>query len=561
MITVASTIGDYIKAISPASYLDADLTQAERTAELTQLRDSFGPIQGFAGETIGRNLIAAMVPLDTARDLMEQYKAEPLAEERAALAETAIAAADEGLAAAMQEAVANKSILSTESLALTFGVLHYAILTRQSVADLMEDGPMGTPELYETIFQASRIMFDAVDGTGISTAILTRLAEDIVVNSVQGSAADGEVIFNIISPISGGGLQVTVTQEGSETTEEFEDRIELVTAQQAGVVFVQEQQTIGAAAIKTIGEALNLYLPERPADVMDTHVRTGTESADTDAGTAFSDIMTGLGGDDLFAGGDGSDALIGGIGNDILRGDGFRDALTGGAGNDMIFGGSTRADVAIGDTARYEGLSTDYSVLGGTEYAVVIGPDGSRDKLFDISYLHFEDMEVALQTGSALDTDAPFETLNKTNFELPERVALLYEAALDRNGAIDLPGLNFYIGVTERDGLTDEFLAADLMTSPEFTEKFGDANVLTNEAFLERIYENVLDRASDAEGRQFYLDLLEAGTISKALALADIAVSPENTQGSLEVLMGLYETTEPPLDTETQIELAWSFVA
>ena len=79
------------------------------------------------------------------------------------------------------------------------------------------------------------------------------------------------------------------------------------------------------------------------------------------------------------------------------------------------------------------------------------------------------------------------------------------------------------------------------MTSPEFTASFGDVNTLSNSDFLEQIYLNVLDRASDAAGRQFYLDLLDAGTISRALALADIAVSPENASESSEVLMGLYQ--------------------
>jgi hypothetical protein len=83
-----------------------------------------------------------------------------------------------------------------------------------------------------------------------------------------------------------------------------------------------------------------------------------------------------------------------------------------------------------------------------------------------------------------------------------------------------------------------------MMNSPEFETNFGDPNTLSNEAFLERIYLNVLDRESDAAGRQFYLDLLDDGIITKAVALADIATSPENTQGSAEVLMSLFESSD-----------------
>ena len=89
------------------------------------------------------------------------------------------------------------------------------------------------------------------------------------------------------------------------------------------------------------------------------------------------------------------------------------------------------------------------------------------------------------------------------------------------------------------------------MTSPEFTAKFGDVNGMTNDAFLEQIYLNVLDRASDGDGKAFYLGLLDSGTITRALALADIATSPENAQGSAEILMGLYENSAGE----------WSFVA
>ena len=85
--------------------------------------------------------------------------------------------------------------------------------------------------------------------------------------------------------------------------------------------------------------------------------------------------------------------------------------------------------------------------------------------------------------------------------------------------------------------------------------------MMSNTDFLSRIYENVLDRTPDQAGLQFYLDLLDANTISRALALADISVSPENTQGSTEILMSLYETTAPVFDEPSGIDIAWCFVA
>ncbi|MFK7836438.1 MAG: DUF4214 domain-containing protein [Sulfitobacter sp.] len=250
-----------------------------------------------------------------------------------------------------------------------------------------------------------------------------------------------------------------------------------------------------------------------------------------------SDEVHGAGGDDWLFGQAGDDALYGGTGTDVLTGGSGRDTLSGQEGNDVLIGSDTNEMAGSGDHAIFAGARSTWTITGGQDYAVVQGANGERDKLFGIETLIFDDQTVTLGAGSALDgAGAP------DDFITAERVALLYEAALNRDGAIDLPGLNFYIGATERDGLSDVFLAEDLMRSDEFANNFGDPDVLSNADFLERIYLNVLDRASDAAGRQFYLDLLEAGTISKAVALADIAISPENTVESIGVLTALYQS-------------------
>lgn len=262
----------------------------------------------------------------------------------------------------------------------------------------------------------------------------------------------------------------------------------------------------------------------------DSGSQTGSSGSDLINGGIGDDVLSGLAGNDTINGGSGNDVIFGGTGTDEISGDG---------GDDVLIAGSDIDSIGTNDIARFDGTAAQYQVVGGTEYAVVTDANGSRDKLFGFQFLQFDGGLVALQGGSALDNAG-----DPADFVIAERVALLYEAALNRDGEIDLPGLNFYIDVTERDNLTDEFLARDLMTSDEFTTAFGDANTLSNADFLEQIYLNVLDRASDPEGRQFYLDLLNDGTITKALALADIAVSPENTVESVGVLRGLYEETE-----------------
>lgn len=237
-------------------------------------------------------------------------------------------------------------------------------------------------------------------------------------------------------------------------------------------------------------------------------------------------------------GGGGADTLRGNELNNILWGGSGADVLVGGGGSDVLIAASQITQYGTGDIAYFDGPSNAFDIVGGFDYSVVTAADGSRDKLFGIQFLRFDDQTIELSSGSALQGAG-----RPADFVIAERVALLYEAALNRDGAIDLPGLNFYIDVAQRDSLSDEFLAADLMTSAEFTSNFGDATTLSNEDFLEQIYLNVLDRPSDSAGKQFYLDLLNDGAISKALALADIAISSENTVESTSVLMGLYETS------------------
>lgn len=134
-----------------------------------------------------------------------------------------------------------------------------------------------------------------------------------------------------------------------------------------------------------------------------------------------------------------------------------------------------------------------------------------------------------------------------------QRVARLYEAGLDRDGEIDLPGLNFWIDVLE--GGTDiRSIAGAFLDSDEFQGKaeaflsdgtdLTDANVrdslvFSNDDFVAYLYENVLDREFDVPGRDFWVSVLEqfesnpqtAQQARERLLLA-FADSDENVEGS-----------------------------
>jgi VCBS repeat-containing protein len=115
-----------------------------------------------------------------------------------------------------------------------------------------------------------------------------------------------------------------------------------------------------------------------------------------------------------------------------------------------------------------------------------------------------------------------------------QRVAYAYEAALDRDGEIELVGLNFWIG--ERfDGLTERGLARAFYESPEFEENYGEIDSFTDRALVEVFYRNVLDRDGEESGIVFWTGVLERPGFTREDLLIAFAESPENLLGSPQI--------------------------
>jgi hypothetical protein len=108
-------------------------------------------------------------------------------------------------------------------------------------------------------------------------------------------------------------------------------------------------------------------------------------------------------------------------------------------------------------------------------------------------------------------------------------VAYLYEAALGR--APDVPGLNFWIRQGEA-GLSERALAGEFLRSPEFAATLGAPGSLSDAAFVEGLYENVLDREADPAGLEHWLSVLERPAVTRIDLLTSFAESPENLIGS-----------------------------
>ncbi|GAA6178149.1 DUF4214 domain-containing protein [Sulfitobacter pacificus] len=559
---ISITLGVAGAALGVGSIVGGNASDATRDAALADIRNRLADIEGLVTAGIDAQIAESISESQTALNELARFSNTEDAALRQDIGQSAIRLANEGLNGVVGQVRAIKDAgLSFEALAHHYAAVSFAIAARQTVAEVVEDGPMGSPGLHEQIKRAlDTLNNDRFFGDDIVSAMENLLYDATGVQYVPPSnpgvpggrpEQQGEASYIIGEPFStqslivGTAVRVTITREITntfplefESEADFKARIDAAVQAATDQAVANVKEDYGITGLETLVRDASTFLAHDPDEIATVYEHILTGDNDQKTGTSQSDYMDGKRGDDILSGEGGPDAILGGEGNDIISGGAMADVLTGGAGDDIIFAGANMFERGTDDTARYHGLSDDYQVRGGIGYAVVVSPDGARDKLFGVEYIRFDDRIIELDEGSALDGAGAPE-----DFVTAERVALLYEAALNRDGNIDLPGLNFYIGVTERDSLTDEFLAQDLMTSPEFTASFGDANTLSNAAFLEQIYLNVLDRASDAAGRQFYLDLLNAGTISKALALADIAVSPENTRESTSILMGLYENS------------------
>lgn len=97
----------------------------------------------------------------------------------------------------------------------------------------------------------------------------------------------------------------------------------------------------------------------------------------------------------------------------------------------------------------------------------------------------------------------------------------LYEAALNREP--ETAGLNYWYNNLEA-GQSLTSVAQGFIDSNEFQQKYGG---LDNGNFVEQLYQNVLDRGSDAAGFQYWMEALNGGT-SRADVLINFSDSLEN---------------------------------
>ena len=198
-----------------------------------------------------------------------------------------------------------------------------------------------------------------------------------------------------------------------------------------------------------------------------------------------------------FAGTNSSDTFLGTVGNDTFNG---------GAGNDSINGGAG-LDVAV-----YAGSRASHTITAGASLTVSGASDGT-DTLTNVERLRFDDMALAFDTsGNAGQTYR------------------LYQAAFNRTP--DKGGLSDWIRGMDT-GMTLQKVASGFVGSDEFKGLMGSNSSDTQ--FVDLMYANVLHRAPDQSGYDYWLGQMQGGT-TRETVLIGFSESPENQAALIGVI-------------------------
>jgi hypothetical protein len=276
-----------------------------------------------------------------------------------------------------------------------------------------------------------------------------------------------------------------------------------------GVVNAVSATADGAPWVTLSGTAQDLQETRALLDGGDLSnvLRTVLAGGDVIEGSDGDDVLDGLGGDDRVEGGAGDDVLWGFTGDDTLLGGAGDDRLEGEAGSDLLDGGPGR------DVATYFFVSQDYSVvLSPTSIAVhhVADPAGSIDTLVNVEDIYFAGANTPAMDDVALDLLKLGGARTLSEQQVTDLVEM-YVAYFDR--APDAIGLHFW-GTALATGSTMEDIATLFFRQPETQAAFPDPEDSAN--LVDTAYRNVLERAPDAEGREWWIDALDSGAVTRA---------------------------------------------
>ena len=168
------------------------------------------------------------------------------------------------------------------------------------------------------------------------------------------------------------------------------------------------------------------------------------------------------------------------------------------------------------DSVTYQGLRQNYTVTldaSGADVRDRVGNMGT-DRLINIERIHFDGVSLALDTSG-----------------VGGQAYRVYKAAFNRSP--DLGGLGFWISGMDG-GVSLNTVAQGFVNSAEFKAVYGASP--TNAQIVTRFYDNVLGRAAESGGYNYWLGVLNSGQGSVAGVLAAFSESAENQAAVIGVI-------------------------
>jgi hypothetical protein len=162
----------------------------------------------------------------------------------------------------------------------------------------------------------------------------------------------------------------------------------------------------------------------------------------------------------------------------------------------------------------YSGSRASYTIRKTSTGWTVSSTAEGVDTLTNVERLKFADTAIAFDTSG-----------------VGGQTYRVYKAAFNRTP--DLGGLGFWISGMDG-GVSLNAVAQGFVNSAEFKTVYGTSP--TNAQIVTRFYDNVLGRAADSGGYNYWLGILDSGHASVAGVLASFSESSENQAAVIGVI-------------------------
>ena len=208
----------------------------------------------------------------------------------------------------------------------------------------------------------------------------------------------------------------------------------------------------------------------------------------------------------------------GGFANYYLAEEGLHDLLPKAAVDSMFESASDDETFDGGpglDTVVFSGARDSYALSspGGMHWVVEDirpGSPNGTDTVIDVERLDFTDGTLA------------FDTVGTAG-----QAYRLYQAAFDRTPDVD--GLGYWIRELDEGKGDLAWMANNFIISEEFKSTYGSPETVSDQQFLNLLYQNVLNRDADGDGFTYWMNELESG-FARERVLASFSESIENQE-------------------------------